>query len=293
MKQRARKDYWLSLDDESRLERVGHMRLTLSRLILGGLIFLAVSILLGSIIVLTTPLKALLPGYLKENERTLGEEALMRLDSLRTVSARNEQYLKNLQTVLDIRRSPRADSLEMARKANHLTADSLLPTSREERDFVKRMREKEKYNVSVLAPLAADGLIFYPVNGEGIVASASRDSYRSEIVIPRGGTVSAIADGSVLSVVRSGQLSTVIIQHPRGFVSRYSGMAMVVIDEGDMVYGGQALGHSPSGGKSSVGLELWHEGTRLKPYEYLTTRMGRQPHQESSGIDDNQPGMRK
>lgn len=270
---RRKKDYWLALDDDAHLERIGRMRLTRMRMLLMVLLFLGASLLLGSALIILTPLKNLLPGYLQESQRTAGVETLLRLDSLRAAYDRNEAYLNNINTLLNTGRAPRADSLEAALPAGKLTSDSLLAASRLESDFVKQMRERERYNVSILAPLAAEGMIFYPVSDEAVFSEESKESEEARIMMPSGSTVGSVADGSVISVTAKGLRLRVIVQHPKGFISRYSGLREVYVKEGDVIYGGQAVGASgPTSAtpKGAVTVELWHNGSRLRPYEYIS-----------------------
>lgn len=268
---RPRKDYRLSLDDETRLERIFRMRLTWPRVLLAALCAIVVSVLVGVLIVAVTPLRHLMPGYLDEPQRTAGEETLLRLDSIRNAYETDRRYLDNLRTVMDLDRPSHTDSLGVSLQGNSLTADSLIDVSKRERDFVRHMQETEKYNITVLAPLDAESVDFNPPTDQGVVTTATLRSTRAVIIVPSGSTLTAIADGTVLSVTRSPRSCTLIMQHPQGFVSRMSGMGRLIVDEGDYIYGGQAVGLAPAGSGANIILELWHDGARIVPAEYITT----------------------
>lgn len=287
----TKKVYRLSLEDEGHLEKVADFRLTPARTVVAVAVGLIVATLLGMLIVIATPVKTLLPGYLKERERTASEEALLRLDSLRAEYEQNEAYLRNISALLDIERVP-SDSLSMAMSANRLTPDSLLEPSASELKFVKQMREREKYNITVLAPLAAESMMFYPVSDEGVVAEDSRLSHQSRVILPPGSTVGAVADGTVISIEVSGLRRTIVVQHAKGFISRYSGVASPLVGEGDAISGGQAIALAPSstpkGAHPGIILELWHDGSPLVPYEYVNPRQRREMRQPADELDDNQ-----
>lgn len=282
---RKKKDYWLILEDEAHLERIGRMRLSGLRITIGILLFLILSCWIGVLLVMTTPLKKLLPGYLQESQRAATEETLLRLDSLRGAYELNEAYLANIMKVFNSDRAPSADSLEVALQANQLTPDSLLGSSRKENDFVKKMREREKYNVSILAPLAAEDITFHPLSDEAVMSEQTRRSLKSKILVPSSSTIGSIADGTIISVSASGPALKILIQHPKGFISRYSGLRKSFVKEGETVYGGQAIGESSPASATpggAVGLELWHNGSSLVPFEYMHPSL----HTKSQSLEE-------
>lgn len=268
---RGKREYRVIIDDESRLERVASWRLTPWRIVAVSLLALLICCWLGVLLVAVTPLQRLLPGYLQESQRAATEEMLLRLDSLQAAYAQNEAFLNNMAAVFDTERIP-TDSLATLRPVNALTADSLLGASRAETAFVSNMREREKYNIGIVAPLAAEAMMFYPVSDEGIVTNASRHSQVARIVVARGGVIGAIADGSVLDVGFSpSEGYTMVLQHPKGFVSRYSGLGSPLAGAGDFVNAGQALAlSSDATAPPVISLQLWHNGDRLIPYDYIS-----------------------
>lgn len=271
---KAKRIYRLILENESRLEQVKNWRLTRLRLalILTGLFF--ISIIFAGTIICLTPIHNLLPGYMKATEREATMENMLKLDSLAQAMDRNEEYLRNLRTVLDTDRTP-SDSINATRPANSLTSDSLLPTSREEERFVSAMQERERYNISIIAPLASEGMIFYPVSEESIFVAETRNSLTPRISLAEGSAVECLADGVVIAVYASeknGGGHTIVIQHGKGFLSSYSRMAMPTVSAGEKVEGGQTISLQTNGQgmrSSEIILRMWHNGTPLKPYDYI------------------------
>ena len=122
--------------------------------------------------------------------------------------------------------------------------DSLLAASEAEMQFVRSYEEEERFNISVLAPIAAEGMVFssplpsaislsdiVPTNGiKGITATANA-------VTP----VSAVYRGTVISVATGADgLTTVAARR---------------------------IGNIPSKGR--VVFELWHKGSPLDPAEFI------------------------
>lgn len=265
--------YRISIEDEGRLETL--VSSSASPWIWGVSVASVVIIImsLGVFIAFLTPVRRLLPGYLKESERAATQMQIMRIDSLRQVCETTAMFLENLNAVMNPTGevSPRHEVSELDVP---LSPDSLLPTSPEEARFVSMIRDREKYNISVVAPLAAESMLFSPVCEESVVTEATRGARKAEIALAANSRVSAIADGTVISVsqsLRDGG-AVVIIQHPKGFLSRSGRLGQVLVDVGEEVLGGQAIA-LPNRGNARKGeivtLEMWHNGNPLIPYDYI------------------------
>lgn len=245
-------------------------------ILFGGMTFILVMIL-GAFIAFLTPFRQLFPGFMKESERAATEVQIMRLDSLRMAYDMNTAYIENIQNILNPKFVEESDSLASYKLIEPLSSDSLLPTSAEEIKFVTMMRERDRYNVSIVAPLAAQSMMFSPVNDESVVSIASRRSNKAEIIMAPNMSVSSIAEGTVISVsqsLRDGG-AVIIIQHPKGFLSRISRLGTVLVEPGDNVYGGQviALANRDNAKRGEIiNLELWHNGSSLIPYDFIGDR---------------------
>lgn len=266
-----RSRFTLTIEDESRLEKKLQSSAPLLLWILTGVAALIFAMALGALFLLISPARSFLPGYLKDSERSKSEEQLLRLDSIQAAVAENQRYIDNLSFVLSPSISPRDSVSPLA----PLSSDSLLPTSPEELRFVSLIREREKYNISVIAPLAAESMMFSPVNDECVISEKSKNATRAEVIMARGATVAAIADGKVISVsqsVREGGGSAVIIQHPKGFLSRLSRLGTILVEPGDDVAGGQVIAVQSPGNARKDGIifvEMWYNGSPLRPFDYL------------------------
>lgn len=271
MKPRTR--YRITIEDESHLTEVASGRVTAPMLYaaVAGAVILV--ILVAGALIAFTPIRTLLPGYLKESQRSATEEGLLRLDSLMNVYDTNQAYIDNYLRVTDTDRVP-GDSAAVTPSERELTSDSLMTATNAEQRFVSQMEEREKFNISVLAPLAAEGIVFSPVTSDGIFTSDSRASDTGVVVMPRDSNVLCAADGSVIAMYYSPseQGYVVVVQHARGFITTYTGTGTPLVGVGDSVNAGQAIALSPqpdSKGVSEIRVRMWHNGLAIIPYEYL------------------------
>lgn len=267
----------ISVEDESKLENLIHFNL--SSVAAFGIIFfiLIFFMFLGALTIGLSPIKKILPGYLSESERLYVEEQYLRLDSLVDVHAANTAYLRNIMAIMGTSGSPQEPVTGNYREITPLEQnDTLLPTSEEEKDFINSLRESEKYHAFVVAPAAAEGIYFAPLNEEAVISHDSEKSVKADIIVARGAYVGAIADGTVIAVEDSmdkNNKSSIIILHPKGFVSRYSNLETPLVKAGDNVAAGEAICDIPKGADKKnaiISLEMWHNGTRLIPGEFLS-----------------------
>ncbi|MDE5774303.1 MAG: M23 family metallopeptidase [Muribaculaceae bacterium] len=271
---KSQKKYRLIIEDETCLEKIGQWTFRPGILWTIGVLVLVNSIILGFLFVLLTPAKRLIPGYYKPSQRVASEEAIMRLDSLYGVFNRNNRYVSNILTLLNEDRD--AEKLDSGEQLFSSTSPvMLMATSKDEVKFNNIMHEREKYNISVLAPLAANGMKFYPVSREAIIATDVMGAECITIQMPSESMVMSVADGTVLDVHRlnpEGQY-IMVMQHNNGFTSKYSGLGSVSVGVGEIVNGGQVVGMTRiegGGFTPTIQIEMWHNGTPLKPYKYIT-----------------------
>jgi hypothetical protein len=228
--------------------------------------------LLSGMIIVFTPLRTLLPGYMKEAQRDHTMATIVRLDSLQRAYDENQAYLDNIMTLLDTNRQP-SDSASLTANVRPLTADSLIEASSVEKDFVKMMEQREKYNISILAPMAAEGMMFdLPAPG-GSFAVEDINSESPIINMPKGGIIITPAEGRVIDVgydASSGYV--VVIQHGKGFVSRLSRLGTPMVRKGDRINSGQVVarqGDSKGLNSWRIRIEMWRNGDVLIPYDLI------------------------
>ncbi len=270
---KSSKRYRISISDESRLRQIVSVSVRPYKLwaYVAGAILLV--LVVACVLIMTTPLRTLMPGYLKEGERAAAEKGMLRLDSIRDANERNSLFLANILTVFDTDRTP-ADSTLKTMISNELPPDSLLPASPREIEFIDRMNDREKYYINILAPLAADQMRFYSPGAGAIVPEQSRQAIKARIVTPKESPLNAIADGRVISLQNPAPEggTAIVLHHDNGFVSRYSHAGTPTVAQGSHVEGGSVIAHGARGGATGPGwfyLELWYDGTPLTPARYI------------------------
>lgn len=265
--------YKLTVEDESHLTRVLGIRFNLPVLVCSAVVFIALTLFVAGMIISFTPIRTLLPGYMKENQRSETEEELMRLDSLTEVYKKDRAFIDNFLKVTDTDRNP-SDSIASISSSRLTKGDTLMSAGAAERAFVSRMEENERFNVSVLSPLAAENMQFYPVSSDGIFTKDSQLTQEGKIILPGDGNVTNAADGTVIATYYSvpDRGYVVIVQHNRGFITSYSHLGSPLVAPGDEISGGQVLASTPlpdTRGSRWINVRMWHNGLPLTPYEYL------------------------
>ena len=279
------------IDDESHLRTIADSSLPLWGVGILVVAIVTIGIFCGGLLVMITPLKQLLPGYLKEDQRDATEESLLRLDSIIGTYETNSRYIENFLRATDTDRLPTDSIPKIDTILETSTEDSLIGPSERERNFVARMQEHERFNVSVLAPLAADGMIFTNVTDNGIFSSSTLKEPYPEVILASGANVKAMTDGTVVDAAYSSPKGcySMAIQHRGGFLSYYSGLGSPLVDIGEKVSAGQIIASPPSpdaNGRRIIRVRLWHNGIHLIPYDYIgkehSTRPDRQIEAENS-----------
>ena len=280
---KIKKRYRLIVTDESRLQDVWSLRLTTRRGILLSVGVVLAAVVLAAVLIMVTPLRSLLPGYMKEHQRADFIEALLKLDSLQNEYDRNQAFLRNITLVFDTDRVP-TDSASMTKPDSVNVVDTIMPTSVEEQEFIKMMKEREKYNASILAPLAAEGLLFTSPCPGAVISEQSHNSTKARIIIPASGAISSVTDGTVIDTHYDTSVGSysITIQHPKGFLSKYSHIGQPIIAKGQSVIAGQRIASAtlPTGKRLGyMTLEMWRNGEALIPHDYIL------PH-HVEGVDD-------
>lgn len=271
---RVRARYRLQYINDSRMKTLWSLSGTKRQMILAAIAAFFVISIGGAAILGVTPLRTLLPGYLKRSQRSEMADMTQRLDSLRHIAAVNNLYLDNMVAILNDEID--IDSLQQAYNDSinrlSLPVDSLLATSEAEKEFVRRHEQRERFNVSVLTPVAADGMIFYkPVSSS--VAQSVDNSGRITYQLRPSSPVSAVYRGTVIeSHYEPGQGYTLVVQHPHDFITRYTGIAEPLVKAGAKVNTGTRIGLSADGNESPrqpVTFDMWYNGTQIDPTSYL------------------------
>ncbi len=264
-KYRNPKRYRLDFIKENTFNRIWTVRMTRGKVWLATTTFIASVCALILVIVLFPPVRQLLPGKMERDIRARYLETALRLDSLEQVTRARNAYLENITAIL----TDKIDANEAVTDPGSAYNDSLLAASDAERRFVRQYESEERFNLSVLAPIAAEGMIFYSPAGASATVGDDGDPQTMTISSGKTTPAQAVYRGTVISVITDMDgLSTVTVQHPNEFVSIYSGLREVFISSGDKVAAGQRLGHTPP--DRPLVYRLWHSGSSLDPEDYIS-----------------------
>lgn len=272
--------YRLSVMNENTLEEIWKVNASMFSGAVLLLVFAFFLITITSVIIIATPIRYYLPGYLDSEIREQAIRTSFRTDSLQQQLDHQEAYIRNLQTVFE-GKILNIDSVKMilADTISISENDPGLQKSKAEREFVQRYEEEERYNLSALPPSVtgpSESIVFYkPVNG--VVAdrfNPTGKQYGITLkVIPKV-TISAVMEGSVMFAgydINSGY--TIQIQHKNGYVSVYRNNTMLLKQTGDKVRTGEAIAvignDKNKEAEMFAGFELWYKGTPVNPEDFI------------------------
>jgi lipoprotein NlpD len=274
---RVRFNYKLLFLNESTLEEVWTIRISQLSGFTVLLLFAISLIAITAFVIIKTPIRNYLPGYLDMEVRNEIVRNAIRADSLEAVLQTHALYLKNVSDILTGNITP--DSItQQLDSVGFVNANYDIPRSEKEDGFVKTFEEEEKYNLTGLVSnsIITEGVFFYrPVNG---IISSHYDKDRHhlgvDLVAAPKENVLATLDGTVVYTGYDPEYGNVIgIQHKNGFISIYKHNEVLLRDIGDHVVAGEAIAIIGNTGELSTGphlhFELWYKGESINPEECI------------------------
>ena len=273
---RIRFKYKLSFINENTLEEVWSFRLSQLSVFISLGVFAFSLVAFTAFIIIMTPNRNYLPGYLDVEVRKEIVQNALRADSLERMIEIQNLYLKNVTGIIS--GTIELDSIREIDSLARVDADFEIPRSPEEEEYVKNFEQEEKYNLTVLNtnPLPMDGLFFYkPVNG--VISShyqADIHHFGVDIAAASKESVLATLDGTVMYAGYDPNQGNVIqLQHKNGFVSVYKHNELLLKEPGEQVVAGEAIALVGNTGKLSTGphlhFELWYNGKPVNPEDFI------------------------
>ena len=274
--------YRLTAKNENTLDDIWNIRVSIFSGVLLLLSFAVLVVFITSFIIVVTPIRYYLPGYLDSEVRKEAVQAAIQADSIAEQLRNQEIYIDNLKSVFAETLSP--DSIK---KISIDTLESgfdnpMLAKSEREKEFVKQYEEEEKYNLSVLSPSVVttptEGTLFSkPVMGTVSQSfSVALKRYGITVQTQSKENVLAVLDGTV--VFRGYDVNDqyiIQLQHKNGFISIYKNLSMLLKKTGDQVNGGDVIGviggnDDQANKKNSLYFELWYRGVAVNPLDYFS-----------------------
>lgn len=284
MKKKGRKAFWhnikfkykLTIINENTLEEVVGIHVSK----LNGLSVLLtaciVIFLIAAVIIVFTPLRNYLPGYMNSEVREQVVANALRADSLQAALDRQKQYIMNVQDILS--GQVKADTVKSIDSLTDLRAEELMERSKEEDEFRKKYEERERYNLTAVnnAP-DASGLIFYrPLRGVmSTDFNPEKRHFGVDLTASPNENILAALDGTVILSAYTAEAGYVIqIQHPQNFVTVYKHCGSLLKQTGDKVKGGEVIALIGNGDRIDTStphlhFEVWHRGNPVNPEKYV------------------------
>lgn len=239
----------------------------------GSLLLIA----LVTILIAFTPLREFIPGYTDVTIRKTGIENTLKLDSLENVLRQKEQYLTNINRIIQGEPINFNDTLVVDTTINY---KNIVNEKIPEDSLLRVMIEtEEKYNLFKSAgrtPSNISSLIFFnPL--KGIVTeqfNPKKQHFGVDLVAPKNEAIKATLDGTVIFAEWTSETGYVIqLQHSNNLISIYKHNSVLHKKQGDKVKAGDVIAIVGNTGELSSGphlhFELWYNGIPLNPQEYM------------------------
>jgi murein DD-endopeptidase MepM/ murein hydrolase activator NlpD len=274
--QKMRFKYRLSVLNENTLEEAWHVRLSRFKVYMLASLFLLITFLLLTLLIIYTPIKYYLPGYNGADGRSEIIGKSMQIDSLLNQMNYQSTYLEVLKTIISGSvvedTLVRNDSIGLKERA-----EMIMEKSKAERAFTEEYERQEKFNLN--APVAKDGepvLVFFkPVQG---VISAEFDArekkYGISVLTTFNEPVVSVLPGTVVYAGFSLEHGWFItIQHGNDYVSVYKNNNSLLRKSGDQVKAGEVIAFTGESPENKSGhhfvFELWKSGHPVNPEEVI------------------------
>ena len=196
--------YRLDFIAENTFNRVWTIRFSRARVSIFAATIIASIGALMFVILFFSPVRKLLPGRLEGDLRSRYVDMALKLDSLEQRNLANDRYLLNLKAMLTDESANLDETNDRSRPLTEFTSaqtDSMLQSSDAERRFVQQYEAAERFNLSVLTPIAAESMAFYsPVDGAVDDAALSHDDTMVEFAEPGLLAISATYRGTVIGM---------------------------------------------------------------------------------------------
>lgn len=282
MRKKGRKAFWknikfkykLTIINENTLEEVVGIHVSKLNGFSVLLVACTVIFLLAAIILVFTPLRNYLPGYMNSEVRSQVVTNALKADSLAEALDRQNRYIMNIQDIFSGKVN--VDTVQSIDSLTTIRTNELMNRSKEEDDFRRKYEARQKAESASTEDHKLPNLLFFRPT-KGIVMkdfAPSRQHYGVDMAAAMDESIVAVMDGKVMMVVQTADKGFLIqIQHEQNFISIYKHCGTPRKKEGDRVKGGEviALAGTEDEGKhvSYVHFELWHEGTPIDPAKYV------------------------
>ena len=267
--------YKLTITNENTLEEI--VGIHVSKLNGVSVLLSAVTVifLIASLIIVFTPLRNYLPGYMNTEIREQVVNNALRADSLQWLLERQRMYIMNIQDIIS--GNIKVDSVHSIYSLTETRTEELMERTQAEEEFRKQYEETERYNLTTIDNAQAiTGLIFFRPT-RGMVSSgfdANQKHFGIDIAASPNESVLATLDGTVILATYTADTGYVIqVQHSQNLISVYKHCGSLLKKVGDSVKAGEAIALVGNTGEKTTGphlhFEIWNRGRALDPSKYI------------------------
>lgn len=277
---KLKRKFQLSIFNESTLESVFSLRVSLMDGILMAISVFILMLFVSFLLIRYTPVGSFMPPYMDVNVRNQLVMNAYRVDSLTETIEKQTAYVAVIKDII-AGKVPMDSTAEDGRTipldtlANkHLT---LMKATRNETSFRERYEEQEKFNLSTLNTQPEKEVLYFYTPVKGVIVGSFnprlhqngvdiRVNDRQPVLAVLGGTVTyAGYDSNYRYVIQ--------VQHANDYISLYKYNSELLKKPGDVVKAGEALAIVGKTAGSSepphVYIELWQKGIPQNPVDNL------------------------
>lgn len=269
--------YRLSVLNENTLEEIWKLRVSMFHGIVLFLILFFVVLVLSSVIIITTPIRNYLPGYLDSEIREQAIKAAIQIDSLEQQQSYQLAQIENIKDIFEGKVQP--DSEIPVDTVSISEDDKSLKSSSRELKFREQYEDEEKYNLGSLSMsdgAPTEGVTFFRP-GKGVISkhfNAANKDFGLEMALSNEAVVATL-EGTVIFAGYDPTMGYVIqIQHKNGFISTYKQTSMLLKKAGDKVRTGEAIAivkaDDDKDQSKKLLFELWYKSNPVNPELYIT-----------------------
>ncbi len=271
--------YKLSILNENTLEESWHIRFSRLSLILYLFIILALIFVINFFLIIKTPLKTFVPGYLDMEIRPQLIDETLRTDSLLREAQKTDEYLLCIKELISgnikLDDNDTKDSLWEKTKVVEFSEKS-----KREAAYCEKFESEEKYKLSVGKTESNEEQFIFNSPAHGVIIKKyqpnNKNHYGVDILVSANESIRCVAEGHIISVQYTLDDGYVImIQHANNFISIYKRNSMSLKKIGDHVSAGESIAIASNlldkkdGEKIFLHFELWRDGKPQNPEKYI------------------------
>lgn len=275
---KLKKKFQLSIFNESTLESVFTLRISLLDGILLAISSIVVLVFISFLLIRYTPVGNFMPAHMDVNVRKQMVMNAYKVDSLGETIQKQSAYIDVIKAILageipmdSTQTEGRPIPLDTL-SDRHL---SLMKATRKEQTFREQYEENEKFNLSTLNTQSDKKVLYFytPVKGEIIGTFDPRNRQNGiDVRVNDRQPVLSVLSGTVIYAGYNPDFRYVIqVQHADDYISIYKYNSELLKKAGDVVKAGEALAIVGKTAGSSepphVYIELWQKGVPQNPVE--------------------------